>query len=48
MGRTDQDRPDVPVLTMKEARLALYLKTSWIVIHVITCGFIIANTIRQW
>ena len=48
MGETDHDRPDVPVLTLKEARIALFLKTSWIGIHIITCGFIIANVIRHW
>ncbi len=48
MGDTDQDRPRVPILTVKEARVALCLKTFWIVIHVITCGFIIANVIRHW
>jgi hypothetical protein len=48
MGRTDEDRPDVPILTLREARIVLFLKTFWVVIHVITCGFIIANTIRHW
>jgi hypothetical protein len=48
MGETDHDKPDVPVLSLREARIALFLKTSWIGIHVITCGFIIANTIRHW
>jgi hypothetical protein len=48
MGNTDNDKPDVPILTLREARIALYLKTFWIVIHVITCIFIMANTIRHW
>jgi hypothetical protein len=48
MGQTDEDRPDVPILTMKEARWALFFKTFWVVIHVVTCFFIIANTIRHW
>ena len=48
MGQSDLDRPRVPVLTLKEARIALILKTSWVMIHVITCGFIIANTVRHW
>jgi len=48
MGSTDQDRPDVPILTLREARVALYLKTFWVVIHVVTCLFIIANIIRHW
>lgn len=48
MGQSDEDRPRVPVLSLKEARIALILKTGWVMIHVITCGFIIANTIRHW
>jgi hypothetical protein len=48
MGQTDHDRPDVPILSLREARLALTLKTFWVIIHVITCGFIIANVIHQW
>jgi hypothetical protein len=48
MGTTDDDRPDVPILTLKEARIALALKTFWVLIHVITCFFIIANTLRHW
>ncbi|NDE48520.1 MAG: hypothetical protein EBV81_00630 [Proteobacteria bacterium] len=48
MGSTDSDKPDVPILTLKEARIALYLKTFWIVIHVITCLFIMANVVRHW
>jgi hypothetical protein len=48
MGDTDIDKPDVPILTLREARVALYLKTFWIVIHVVTCFFIIANVIRHW
>jgi hypothetical protein len=48
MGESDHDRPEVPVLTLREARIALFFKTFWVVIHVVTCGFIIANTIRHW
>lgn len=48
MGSNDEDRPRVPVLTLKEARIALVLKTLWVVVHIITCFFIIANTIRHW
>jgi hypothetical protein len=48
MGQTDEDRPDVPILSLREARIALFLKTFWVIIHVITCCVIIANTIRHW
>jgi hypothetical protein len=48
MGETDEDHPRVPILTVKEARVALFLKTFWIIIHVVTCFFIMANIIRHW
>ena len=48
MGSTDSDKPDVTILTLNEARVALYLKTFWIVIHVVTCLFIMANVVRHW
>ena len=48
MGHTDDDRPDVPVLTLREARVALFLKTFWVIIHIVTCFFIMVNTIRHW
>lgn len=48
MGATDDDRPDVPILTLREARIALFFKTFWVVIHIITCCFIIAGVIRHW
>ena len=48
LGETDEDKPDVPILTLREARIALVLKTVWIVVHVVTCVFIIANVIRHW
>jgi len=48
MGSSDSDRPDVPILTLREARIALFLKTFWVILHVITCGFIIANVIHNW
>ena len=48
MGSTDVNRPDVPILTRREARTALFLKTFWVGIHVVTCFFIMANTIRHW
>ena len=33
MGQTDEDRPDIPILTLREARMVLFLKTFWVIIH---------------
>lgn len=48
IGNTDSDRPAIPILTLREARISLFLKTFWIIIHVVTCGFVIANVIKHW
>lgn len=31
-----------------EADIAAIIRTFWWLVHIITCGFIIANTIRHW
>lgn len=48
IGKTDEDKPDVPILTLKEAWIALTLRTFWTTLHVVTCLFIIANAIHHW
>lgn len=48
MGRTDDDKPDVPILTLYEAKVSLLLKTFWVIIHVVTCIVMIANVIHKW
>ena len=35
VGKSDEDRPDVPILTLREAKVALFLKTFWVIIHVL-------------
>tara|TARA_Y100000114_G_scaffold144672_1_gene153483 strand:+ start:891 stop:1040 length:150 start_codon:yes stop_codon:yes gene_type:complete len=32
----------------KKADKVALLRTAWVVLHIVTCLFIIANTIRQW
>ena len=48
MGKTDEDMPEIPIVTLKEARRVLILKTCWVILQVITCLCIIANVIRHW
>jgi len=48
IGKTDDDKPDIPILTLREACIALFLRTFWVIIHIITCLFIIANIIHHW
>ena len=48
VGKTDEDQPDIPVLTLQQAQISLLIRTMIVLINVITCGFIIANVIRHW
>ena len=48
MGKTDDDMPEIPIISLKEARIVLILKTLWVIIQITTCMFIIANVIRHW
>ena len=48
VGKNDEDQPDVPILTLKEARYSLLIRTAIVVLNVVTCLFIIANAIRHW
>ena len=48
MGKTDDDMPEIPIVTLKEANRVLLLKTLWVMLQVITCLSIIANVIRHW
>ena len=48
MGKTDDDMPEIPIVTLREANRVLLLKTLWVMLQVITCLSIIANVIRHW
>lgn len=48
VGRTDDDQPDIPILSLKDAQLSLILRTIIVVLNMITCLFIVANVIRHW
>lgn len=48
VGKTDEDQPDIPILSLKEARISLILRTIIILTNMITCGFIVANIIKNW
>ena len=48
IGKTDDDMPEIPIVTLREAKRVLMLKTLWVMLQVTTCLFIIANVIRHW
>jgi hypothetical protein len=48
IGRNDQDKPDLPILTMEEALVAFFFRLIIVLVNFITCGFVIASIIRHW
>ena len=48
IGMTDEDKPEFQPITQKNVRLALAMRTFWIVLHITTCIAIILNAWRHW
>jgi len=48
VGMTDQCKPEIPTLRVRDANISLIIRTLIVLINFITCGFIIANVIRHW
>ena len=48
IGKTDEDEPDIPILSLQQAQISLFLRTFIILINLITCFFIVANIIHKW
>ena len=47
-GMTDDERPDIPNLKVRDANISLIVRTLIVLVNFITCGFIIANAIHHW
>jgi len=48
IGFTDEEKPAIPTLKVRDANVSLVLRTLIVLVNFITCGFIIANVIRHW
>lgn len=48
VGKTDDDQPDIPILSLGDAKISLLIRTCIVVLNVVTCFFIIANVIHNW
>ena len=48
IGMTDDDKPQFLPITQRDVRLALAMRTFWIVLHITTCVAIILNAWRHW
>ena len=43
VGRTDNDEPDVPILSLKDAQISLLIRTIIVLTILVTCGFIVVH-----
>lgn len=51
IGITDEDKPEFLPITQQNVRLALAMRTFWIVLHIVTCCAIImgnGRTLEIW
>ncbi len=48
IGMTDDDRPEFKPISQRNVKLALAMRTFWIVLHIVTCLAIILNAWRHW
>lgn len=48
VGRTNDDQPDIPILSLRDAQVSLLIRTGIVLLNTITCVFIIANIIKNW
>ena len=48
IGKTDDDKPDIPILRNKDANISLLIRTVIVIVNLITCLFIVVNIIHKW
>ena len=48
IGKTDEEKPDLPVLTVEEAVISFYFRLFIVVLNILTCFAVIANVFRHW
>lgn len=48
IGKTDKDIPQLPVLPLRYARTALFIKSFLVLLETVTCCAVISSVIRHW
>ena len=48
IGKTNDDEPQIPILSLKQANASLIFRTVIVILNIITCFFIVANVIHHW
>lgn len=46
IGITDEDKPEFLPITQTDVKRALAFRTFWIILHIVTCFFIIAGNLK--
>lgn len=48
IGRTDEEKPDIPTLTLTEALVSFSLRLLIVLVNFVTCAAVIANIVHHW
>lgn len=48
IGNTDSDEPVNPILTRKQNRIALLIRSLLIILNILSCIAVICNVIHHW
>jgi ketopantoate reductase len=48
VGKNNEDQPDIPILTLKQAQISLAIRTIIVLTNMATCIMIILNIIKNW
>lgn len=48
IGRTDEEKPDIPTLTLEEAMVSFSLRLLIVLVNFVTCAAVIANIVHHW
>jgi len=48
IGVTDDDTPEMPILTVKEALVSMFVRFLIVLVNFLTCAAVIANIIHHW
>lgn len=48
IGGSDKEKPSLPNLSLRQARVALGIKTFLVLLHIVTCTAVISNVVRHW
>jgi hypothetical protein len=48
IGRTDEEKPEIPTLTVEEALVSFALRLLIVLVNFLTCAAVVANIVHHW